>query len=335
MESAADEPQRDDALREQAAAWLARLRGGSAEDHAAFEAWYQADARHAAAYDAVLDSWDIAGRAGETSFANQIPARAPGRRWCYAVAAIAATVAVVVLAFSAYGAGGTGVEPFAPMKFASAAGEIRTEVLADGSRVTLDPASLLLVAYSPTERRVELTRGRARFTVAHDPVHPFIVATRAGEVIAHGTVFDVACDGHKTTVSLIEGSIEVRPRAPGDRLRSARMLSPGQRVTLSGGEVSLPSSSSDQPAPDRGARMLSFEDAPLDTVIAAANRASPDRIVLADPNLARLRFTGSFKTGGTAQLARMLAAAFELVLSRPDDHTFLLSPARSRQPGSK
>jgi ferric-dicitrate binding protein FerR (iron transport regulator) len=52
------------------------------------------------------------------------------------------------------------------MEFASGGGEIRTLDLADGSRITLDAATLLQTAYSTDERRIVPLRGRARFAVA-------------------------------------------------------------------------------------------------------------------------------------------------------------------------
>jgi transmembrane sensor len=75
--------------------------------------------------------------------------------------------------------------------------------------------------------------------------------------------------------------------------------------------------------------MLSFEDAPLDQVVAAANRYSAVQIVLADPTVVSLRFTGTFKATDTEQLANLLAAMFSLDLTRGNDRMFVLrsSPA--------
>jgi len=153
----------DEVLRGEAAAWLARLRGpSSAEDHAGFESWYNADPRHAAAYDAVLDSWESLGKLASKP-AGEAPAALArtrhGRR--YAIAAAVALV-IVLLTFGAYGAGLLGRDVTRTVEFASRTGEIRSAQLADGSRVMLDTASLLQASYSVDERRVELLRGRAR-----------------------------------------------------------------------------------------------------------------------------------------------------------------------------
>lgn len=327
MDPGEGNPFRDDGLREDAAAWLARLRGPStAEDRAAFEAWYQAAPEHAEAYDAVLRTWEDAGLAALTPAGRSRAALAPGivYRWRYALAAVAATVVIAVVAFGAYGEAIVGSVAGRPVEFASRAGRIRTIELADGSRVTLDGASRLEARYSPDERRIELLRGRARFAVAHNRARPFVVATRLGLVIAHGTVFDVALAGPRLTVSLLKGSVEVRRTASG-RPGASRMLTAGQRVTVDAREIGPPTRSSVAQA-DWTNGMVSLEDAPLGQAIAAANRYGADRIVLSDPALARLRFTGTFRAADTERFARLVADSFGLGLWREEGGAFVLSP---------
>jgi transmembrane sensor len=330
MAATRDEPAPGEELRAEAAAWLARLRGPSTpEDHAAFEAWYEAAPKHADAYEAVLQSWEAAGLARLTPAGQARSSLRAGRvyRWRYAIAAVAATVVVVLVAFGADGA------VFAPnpartVEFASGAGEIRTIELADGSRITLDAGSLLQTAYSADERRVVLVRGRARFTVAHSGKRPFVVATPVGLVIAHGTVFDVAFDGTRLKVSLLQGSVQVRRAGVLSQAGASRVLIPGQRVIVEGGKIGIPTPAS-QTDTDWPAGMLSFEDAALGDVVAAANRRGSPAVVLADPSLAKLRFTGTFRAADTEQLAKLIAAMFQLELSRGDGGELVLSPTRS------
>jgi transmembrane sensor len=336
MPAAGDDPLRDGGLREESAAWLARLRGPSTpEDHAAFEAWYNAAPEHAEAYDAVLQSWEAAGLAKLTPAGRTRRDLKAGLayRWRYAVAAAAA---VMVIALFAFGAGARFLAPDAarPVEFASHKNEIRTIELADGSGVTLDTASLVRATYSPRERRVVLLRGRARFAVAHDSARPFIVATPAGSVIAHGTVFDVAFDGMRIMVSLIEGSIEIRPANATSKAEVSQMLTAGQSVIVDGGKIETASRPS-QADTNWPTGMLSFENAPLGEVVAAANRYSARGITLADPMLARLRFTGTFRATDTEQLARLVAAMFELELSQDDRGAFVLSPRRAAADGDR
>ena len=331
MAETGDDPARDDSLRQEAAAWLARLRGPSTpEDHAAFEAWYDAAPENAEAYDGVLQTWEAAGLAPLTATGG---ARAPlrsggGRRWRYALAGVAASVVIALLAYGAYGAGGIAPGVARPVEFASRDGEMRTVELADGSRITLDAATLLQSVYSADERRIVLLHGHARFAVAHDRTRAFIVATRLGSVVAHGTVFDVAYDGRQVRVLLLEGSVEVRRAARSNETGSSRMLTPGQSVIVDASDIQAPTGSSPTDA-DWPNAMLSFEDAPLDQVVATANRHGPPAIILADPSLTKLRFTGTFKAADTAQLAKLIAASFKLELMRGPGGALVLSSPRT------
>ena len=323
---------RDEGLREEAAAWLARLRGPSTpEDHAAFEAWYDAAPEHAEAYDGVLRTWEAVGLAkhAPAGQARSRPRSGGIHRCRYAIAAVAAAIVIALLAFGAYGTRLGTPASVRSGEFASGTGEVRTLELVDGSRITLNSASAVRAAYSASERRVELLRGRARFAVAHNEARPFVVATPVGLVIAHGTVFDVAFDGRRASVSLIEGSVEVRPMAVAGKSAGPRLLTPGQQVIVQPGEIQAATRAIGNEN-DRSNGMVSFEDASLDQVIAVVNRSGGARIVLADPALAKLRFTGTFDPADGEQLARLVAASFGLQLSRGEGGTLVLAQPRSR-----
>ncbi len=89
-------------------------------------------------------------------------------------------------------------------------GELRSVRLEDGSRVMLDTRSRIRVSFSATARDVELLEGQAHFDVAKNPARPFRVRTAFAEVVAVGTSFDVAAQPARTTVTLIEGRVNVR-----------------------------------------------------------------------------------------------------------------------------
>lgn len=330
MSDAGKEARTDDVVRDEAIAWLTRLQSSSEDDdHSAFEAWYAADARHADIYDDVLDNWDRMAIAAHTP-AGEARGRLSTPRQTRPTSKLAlATVATLVLViFSGMGLhqlGLFGSTRLDPAQIVSQLGEIRTITLSDGSRVTLDTDSKLGIAYSAGERRLTLARGRARFDVAHEATRPFVVMAGNGMVIAHGTIFDVDVQGQRMTVSLLRGSVEVREAASG----KGRLLAPGQRLVLeqrtpAGAPIALPASETRWPT-----GMLSFEDAPLSEVVAAANRYNSIKIVLADPAIGALRFTGAFTATDAPGLARMLAATFNLGLSRDDHGNLILAARRS------
>lgn len=317
----------DEAVRREAIDWLARLRGGSG-DPVAFENWYSADPRHAAIYDSVLANWEaMAALAGAPPGKAGRPKGIVTRRRF----ALAATVALLLggLAFALLRAGGTGgpARP-EPAQMASRVGEIRRFVLADGSRVVLDTGSQVAIAYSESERRLFLRRGRARFDVAHEADRPFIVVAGGVEVIAHGTIFDIDLQAARPAVSLLRGAIEVRNAAHPEQ---RRLLRPGQKSLIALRAAPQPPVALPQAERDWPSGMLSFTDAPLADIAAAANRYAPQRLIIADPAIAALRFTGTFRANDMTALAALLADSFGLEVARDDRGNFLLgSPGRKK-----
>ena len=318
----------DEAVRDEAAAWLATLRGGSGDrHHAAFEQWYAADPRHAEIYDALLDSWDKMAIAGRTPIAQLSPgladaSRPARRRMAYAAAAL--LLAAV---------GGLGLYRFAPHsdgprpELASQIGEIRTVMLPDGSRVILDTSSAITWHYADDQRAIRLERGRARFDVAHATNRPFVVTAGSGVVIAHGTLFDVDMRETTMTVSLLRGSVEVRIASGSAGSRATvRMLRPGQRLAVAQDQAlgaSVPVRDQDIRWPTG---MLAFQGAPLGEVVAAVNRYNTTHIVLARSAPANAQFTGTLTARDPATVAQLLAASFALVPARDQQGNIELTP---------
>ncbi len=313
-----------DPVREQAIAWLARLRGAPSErDRAAFEDWYAADPVHADTYDSVLDSWEETARAAQTPAAQ--PARRPARRDWVKAAVAAAAVLLVLIAGSIVLTGGARLETSEGQLLASRVGEIRTVTLEDGSRVTLDTSSAIRVAFDDGERAVLLDHGRARFDVAHDAQRRFIVRAGTREVVAHGTVFDVARGGSTVTVSLLQGAVEVREGPSAGSSPRSIMLRPGQQLALRGEAVAAPPTAVPAIETRWPSGTLSFEDAALAEVVASANRYSATQIIVRDPAARARRFTGTFKAGDQAQLAEMIGSMFALDVAQDDARNLVIA----------
>jgi len=308
-------------VREDAIAWLVRLRSSPSEEHrAAFEAWYAANPRHADSYDALLDSWEATQLASITPAGRQARPRS-SRSWRQVAAAAAVLLVVAASVFLANDLW-PGAAPEA--RLATGVGEIRTITLDDGSRVTLDTDSLLRVALDDRARRLLLERGRARFEVARDDRRPFVVAAGATEVVAHGTVFDVDRASHRIVVALLEGAVEVRRSGPMVG-QGTMMLAPGQQIAIDD-SAALTRPTTIRPSEVRWpAGMLSFEDVPLAEVLASANRYSPTQIVIGDPAAAQHRFTGTFKPGEPSRLAETIGSMFRLRVERDRSGTLVLT----------
>jgi len=298
-------------IEHEAAEWLSRLREGGRRYQAEFEDWYSADPVHADAYDRVLATYEAAGR----------PARSSGsrRHWGIAIASIAAVLAL----FAVIGIVRTSPQPADGTAFAATTkiGEIRTVALDDGTKVTLDTASAIRADFDAVRRQVHLLRGRAHFEVATEP-RPFTVSTDGGLVSTSGSVLDVAYLDGRTQVGLLSGAADFRPFAqnasvvhiaPGTAIAAGRYGPVGAQMRLAASDTRWT------------AGMLSFEDKPVSEVVAMANRYSKAQIVLSDPSLGTLRFTGTVKAKDTLGLARMIAAMFNLKLDASNPLRLTLS----------
>ncbi|WP_066660706.1 MULTISPECIES: FecR family protein [unclassified Sphingomonas] len=324
MDHRGDGSRAPDLVREQAIAWLARLRSGPTDDERGeFLDWYSADARHANTYDALLDSWDDTGLAAQTPIGERSRAATRQRR-TRVVAAAAAAVLVLLVAGTLAMNGFVHRDTTTRAMLASRVGEIRTITLEDGSRVTLDTDSVVRVRYDGDQRRLELQQGRARFAVAHDAERPFIVAAGPSEVVAHGTVFDVDRRPDRIVVALLEGSVEVRRNAPTAGSEPTR-LAPGQQLAIGGSAAPARPTMIRPPEARWPSGMLSFEDAPLAEVVASANRYSSTQIIIADPAAGQHRFTGTFKPGEPSRLAETIGSMFRLRVDRDRPGTLVLA----------
>ena len=319
-------------LLREASRWFARMQGPDAEaSRFAFEAWRRSDPEHDLAFRRLEQSWNDASLVAHTSVGrNRSLARArrplhgvPG--WRIAAAAAAGLLLVVGGATLLYRELARSFLPHAS-EIATSVGRLRTVQLADGSTVTLDTDSAVTVDLGATRRVLHLLRGRARFDVAHDVHRPFAVDAGDGEIVARGTLFDVDLTRPDLRVTLYRGAVDVRVKPRDGSSSFLRRLAPGQRFV----QVSDGFEPAIDPAPTGEERwtggMLSFDNAPLAEVVAQANRYTKEPIRVG-PAAADLKVTGAFKSGDSGELARSLAAMFDLPLRHQDDGPWELGGA--------
>lgn len=209
---------------------------------------------------------------------------------------------------------------------ATRVGETQALALDDGTRMVLDTGSRVKVTFSAAARDIELLEGQAHFEVAHDANRPFRVHTKAVEVVAVGTAFDIAALPAGTTVTLIEGRVKVRAisgtSAAGSKVE---MLTPGEQwgvdstgQPLDEKEVKI----ADVTAWQRGHVVI--DDAPLTEALAIMNRYSNTHIVVRDPSLQTRHVSGAFRIGDVETEAVVLERYFGLEeISHSDDEIIL------------
>ncbi|MDD3800559.1 MAG: FecR domain-containing protein [Novosphingobium sp.] len=206
--------QRDERIRDDAIAWHLRLAQGNDADWEPFVAWLEADERHNRAYEAVVDSdtaldgvideMATAREAEQAHAANVVFPEVSSRRrssWRLRVFATAASVALV-----AGGALFTYGQLDDSYEVKTAAGEMRTFALADGTRIAMN-GETRLVLHHKDPRSAKLVSGEARFTVHHDAERPFTLEADGQRIVDIGTVFNVQKTKRVLRVEVAEGAV--------------------------------------------------------------------------------------------------------------------------------
>ena len=337
MNDASHQPDDRGAIDRAAAQWVLRHdRGLSATEQDEFSQWLAADSRHGPALAVHRWGWDELDRlAGLQSSVDAIPdpdllvrrpvapvlsfRRLARRTWLPLAAA-----AAIALAFGArnlFQVPAVAPEAARPPVLA----RIEQRTLEDGSVIELNRGAVVAVHYTPGERRVELVRGEAHFTVAKNPARPFIVSAAGVDVRAVGTAFNVRLDAAAVEVLVTEGHVQVTP--PAAPALDATML---EMPELFAGQSTLVSLTPVPPPPQIATvtaaeiaqqlawqpRLLDFTGAPLADIVAEFNRGNPLRLVIEDPALAALRLSASFRSDNVEGFVRLMESDFGMRLER-------------------
>lgn len=318
----------------EAARWAERRSDGvPPEEFPRFAGWRDRPANADAFHRAVDTRRYVAALADHPELANlraearaRVLESAGGSRtaWWPAVAAAAIAVLAVPAAVR-FGSDAptpraSAVPAPAPAIYATGVGERRPVVLADGSRVTLDTASRVRVAFSGRERRVDLDFGQAMFQVAKDASRPFVVAAGGREVTARGTTFDVRLDADRLRVALVEGRVDVASR-------DARTLAmrPDDLLVARGGRTTV-RRDPEAVAALTGWRegLLVFQDRSLAEAVAEMNRYAARPVMLGDAAVGRIRVSGSFRSDQIGAFVNALRIGFPVDARPRADGTVVL-----------
>jgi transmembrane sensor len=320
--------------RAEASAWVVRLHGPhrSPALEAGLREWLAADPEHARQFERVTDVWD-AGPQVPISGVPRVRAqrRLPASRIWAAAVSIALVCLVAAYLFVGLRSGTV---------YRNGIGPLRVIRLEEGSRVSLDAQSEVRVAYSDTERRVQLEYGQAYFQVSHNPGWPFVVVVGQHQITDIGTAFMVRYAPSSTAITLIEGRVAVSSRSQAARETDGTgskpstpvpiILAPGQRLTFA---RDRPPKLDAPPADDvtawlRGEIML--DDTPLTRVVATLNRYDATLLGIDDPRVAHLRVSGIYHTGNNREFAFLLEKLYGIPFSERGGRIILgASPSRS------
>lgn len=309
----------------EAAAWHARLGEPrvSTQTIEDFFAW-RSRPENADAYRRVETAWTESGRlaaspqiqAALDAALSSSPERKRSRSLPPALFALAAGLVIVALIYGGW------VWQGARSGFETGVGEQRLVQLADGSSVQLDTNTLLRVRFSDGQRLVDLERGQALFTVAHDASRPFIVQADGTSVTAVGTVFDVRRDAQGVRVTLVSGAVDVVRAGRGAPAR----LAAGQQTSVTDKGVATRAVDVAAAVGWTEGRIV-FVDTPLDQAVAEVNRYLTRPVALAPGADGAVAVNGVFKAGDRDAFVAAASGALGLRATTRDDGSVLLSAA--------
>jgi transmembrane sensor len=350
-------------IEQTASMWLARRDAGGWSDRqqTALDAWLAESIAHRVAFLRLEAAWEETARlkafaaggsqlatpargewARSPYFAPPIGAGRPighgqgrgtrarrRRRWPLFASIAASLFAIAVLAGSLAWNHYTRVETGA---WRTELGAQRVVQLPDGSIATLGSATGLRIAFSRSERDLELASGEAFFDVAHDAARPFVVHVEGYRVTAVGTRFDVR-RGHDRKLRVVVTRGLVRLQSTSDPARADTMLPAGSIAMIDGADVLV-----QQVQLDEARERLSWRDGyavfhgtPLAEAIDEFNRYNARKIVIADPSLDALRVGGNFRLDNSAAFVRLMQEVFPVRAERHGDRIVLSRkhPARA------
>jgi transmembrane sensor len=273
-------------------------------------------------------------------------------RWKYSLAAAVPALAAVLVACWL-------LVPAAAQRYATAPGEQRSILLADGSRVTLDSASSMAVDFRKHHRIVRLLEGEALFQVTHDPAKPFDVYADGAVVRAIGTEFNVDLLPSYADLTVLQGRVAVMsesqaaipvstattvagsapPHEHSSLVRfpapiGALILSAAQHVLITRAGLSFPKPVSDPSATTAWMRrQLVFEQRPLGEVVDELDRETGRRIVIDSSVLRARRVTGVMQLDDPQSLLEFLSDVPGVVIRKMSGGTSVVTLQRDAAAG--
>lgn len=294
-----------------AAEWVAKTDGTtpSAEELRALDAWLAEDPRHLGAYLraktvlARVERHRVALMGSDRAFPTK--PRWPSRRFIL-TGTVAASIAALVVTF------GWRSQLEQPSSFATNIGERRVIALADGSSVTLNTDSRIIVRYARDRRSIAIEHGEAVFDVAKNKARPFVVTARGVDVRAVGTSFAVrTLQNQPLQIMVVEGVVRLEGQltAPVSELKAnavATVFSP-DRVAIR----ELTPAEMSQDLAWREGRIV-FHHQTLAAVALEFQRYNKTKIVIDDPAVARLTVTGAYTSTDPVGFAKAAALVLDL-----------------------
>lgn len=188
--------------------------------------------------------------------------------------------------------------------FVTSTAEVRTELLQDGSEVVLAPESAVQVMFGNTERRIDVLRGEAFFTVREPRGRPFRVYANGVQTTDIGTAFSVRLVSDGAAIAVASGKVRVDFEAS-----FSEEIGEGQSIRVRrNGSVERGSQAPNQVASWRQ-RQLIAQDEPMQDIVEQLRPYFEGKIFLTDSALGKRRVTGVYNIAEPENALRGIAQA--------------------------
>ncbi|XSC43181.1 FecR family protein [Bradyrhizobium sp. RDT10] len=291
-----------EALLDEAASWLLRLREAAGDQRAQddFSAWLSRSSEHRAAWHRVRESWHLLGEGKPvyehvwrpqslqaSSSGVGKGSRVPRRwRWVAPISAVGLAACLLVVAVPS-------LIVRLEADHLTTTAQSRLVTLEDGTTVYLAADSAIKTEFSASRRQVRLLAGEAFFDVIGNPARPFVVDASGVKVEVTGTAFDVRLSSSATQVELARGAVGVSFNAA--QRASPAVLVPGQMLVVdrkSGAMIKSDIAPEDIGAWREG--RLFVNDATIGAVVEQIQRYHAAWIAVPDIALAQQTVTGLY-----------------------------------------
>jgi transmembrane sensor len=288
----------NDALRDEARAWLRRLTSGTATqgDVEALEHWRNQGQAHAKAFAEAALLWDLAGEATNAAV-GRVVAHLPNssrkallarRTLIGGGVALAASIAGLALVRPPLGLWPSLSEIEADYR--TRTGERRNIEVAGSVSVDMNTqTSIDLRSSSGGVDEIELLAGEAMIAKQVNPSRLFTVRAGSGRTTASQASFNIRKDTDRVCVTCIRGDVRIAHRLGTALLREQQQVSydVGSLGSIGNTDTGIVTAWRDG--------LLIFRDTPLARVIEEVNRYRHGRIILVDGELGRRLVVADFR----------------------------------------
>lgn len=251
--------------------------------------------------------------------------------------AIAAVFAVALISIGGYTVmvNSDGERFGLPKAFSTREGQQLSWLLPDGSRLSLNSGSRVVVRYNSHERLVTLDRGQAFFQVAHDKHRRFRAMAGDGGAIAIGTQFDIRRTAQSTVITVVEGRVAVFTGQPPAVVTTATL--PPHVLTVDAGRqaridqslhaapLRLSLTSADVPVAVTWLQhKIAFDQQPLGNLAAEFSHYNGVPIVIESDRLRQIQVSGVFSAYDTDSFLQFVAKLDGVEIQRSADQISVL-----------